>query len=132
MMETTHPICHDDTENRPKHDDNGQGNYRRVQRRTGDKNERHFHLSSRRKSSNRNDENGERQRPEQNEHQPAILTILPPFYTKKKFDSRADVFGIVREPNETAEDVWTRILQTKIANLTTLQQPSSLHRSSYH
>ena len=27
--------------------------------------------------------------------------------------SRADFFGIVREPSETAEDVWTRILQTE-------------------
>ena len=29
------------------------------------------------------------------------------------FHSRADFFGITREPNETAEDVWTRILQTE-------------------
>ena len=32
---------------------------------------------------------------------------------RNKFHSRADFFGIVREPNETAEDVWTRILQTE-------------------
>ena len=32
---------------------------------------------------------------------------------RNKFHSRADLFGIVREPNETAEDVWTRILQTQ-------------------
>ena len=32
---------------------------------------------------------------------------------RNKFQSRADFFGIVREPNETAEDVWTRILQTE-------------------
>ena len=32
---------------------------------------------------------------------------------RNKFQSRADFFGITREPNETAEDVWTRILQTE-------------------
>ena len=32
---------------------------------------------------------------------------------RKIFHSRADFFGITREPNETAEDVWTRILQTE-------------------
>ena len=32
---------------------------------------------------------------------------------RTKFHSRADFFGITREPNETAEDVWTRILQTE-------------------
>ena len=32
---------------------------------------------------------------------------------RNKFHSRADFFGIIREPNETAEDVWTRILQTE-------------------
>ena len=32
---------------------------------------------------------------------------------RKKFHSRADFFGITREPNQTAEDVWTRILQTE-------------------
>ena len=32
---------------------------------------------------------------------------------KNKFHSQADFFGTVREPNETAEDVWTRILQTE-------------------
>ena len=32
---------------------------------------------------------------------------------RNKFHSRADFFGITREPNETAEDVWTRILQTE-------------------
>ena len=37
------------------------------------------------------------------------LHLLP---ERNKFHSRADFFGIVREPNETAEDVWTRILQT--------------------
>ena len=30
-----------------------------------------------------------------------------------KFHSRADFFCITREPNETAEDVWTRILQSE-------------------
>ena len=50
---------------------------------------------------------------------------------RNKFYSRADFFGITREPNETAEDVWTRILQTKkTVNLTTLPQPNLLHRSS--
>ena len=32
---------------------------------------------------------------------------------RNKFHSRDDFFGITREPNETAEDVWTRILQTE-------------------
>ena len=32
---------------------------------------------------------------------------------KNKFHSRADFFGITREPNETVEDVWTRVLQTE-------------------
>ena len=42
---------------------------------------------------------------------------------RNKFHSRAEFFGITRERNETAEDVWTRILQTeKIVNLTTLLQ----------
>ena len=32
---------------------------------------------------------------------------------RKKFHSRADFFGITREKHETAEDVWTRILQVE-------------------
>ena len=32
---------------------------------------------------------------------------------RNKLHSRADFFGITREPNESAEDVWTRILQTE-------------------
>ena len=32
---------------------------------------------------------------------------------RKKFHSRADFFGITREPNGSAEDVWIRILQTE-------------------
>ena len=32
---------------------------------------------------------------------------------RNKFHSRADFFGRTREPNETAEDVWTRILKTE-------------------
>ena len=32
---------------------------------------------------------------------------------RNKFHSRADVFGITREKHETAEDVWTRILQVE-------------------
>ena len=32
---------------------------------------------------------------------------------RSKFHCRADLFGITREPNESAEDVWTRILQTE-------------------
>ena len=32
---------------------------------------------------------------------------------KNTFHSRADFFGMIREPNETAEYVWTRILQTE-------------------
>ena len=32
---------------------------------------------------------------------------------RNNFHSRADFFGITREPNESAEDVWTRILQTE-------------------
>ena len=36
------------------------------------------------------------------------------FITERtKFHIRAEFFGITREPNETAEDVWTRILQTE-------------------
>ena len=36
------------------------------------------------------------------------LNFIP---ERNKFHSRADFFGIIREPNETAEDVSTRILQ---------------------
>ena len=32
---------------------------------------------------------------------------------RNKFHSQADFFGIIREPHETAEDVWTRTLQTE-------------------
>ena len=32
---------------------------------------------------------------------------------RNKFHSRADFFGTTREKNETAEDVWTRILQVE-------------------
>ena len=32
---------------------------------------------------------------------------------RNKFHSRADFIGIIREPNETAADVWTRMLQTE-------------------
>ena len=32
---------------------------------------------------------------------------------RNKFHSRADFFGIAREKHETAEDVWTRILQVE-------------------
>ena len=32
---------------------------------------------------------------------------------RNKFHSRADFFGITREKHETAEDVWTRILQVE-------------------
>ena len=32
---------------------------------------------------------------------------------RNKLHSRADFFGITRESNETAEDVWTKILQTE-------------------
>ena len=32
---------------------------------------------------------------------------------RNKFHNRGDFFGIIREPNERAEDVWTRILQTE-------------------
>ena len=32
---------------------------------------------------------------------------------RNKFHRRADFFGITREPNETAEYTWTRILQTE-------------------
>ena len=38
------------------------------------------------------------------------LHLIP---ERTKFHSRADVLGITREPNETAEDVWTRTLQTE-------------------
>ena len=32
---------------------------------------------------------------------------------RNKFHSRADFFGFIREPNETAKKVWTTILQTE-------------------
>ena len=52
---------------------------------------------------------------------------------RNKFHNRAVFFGILQEPNETSEDVWTRIMQTgKIVNLALLHQPCLLHRSSYH
>ena len=133
MVDTLYPVCQDDTENRSKHDDNRQGNYRRAQRRTGDKNKRHFYLDFRRRTNTRNDENGESQRRDKtniNQLYSLFLFRLHFILQRNKFHSRADFFGIVREPNETAEDVWTR--QRKIVNLTTLHQPSSLHRSSYH
>ena len=84
MIETTHTICQDDTENRSQHEDNGQRNYRKLQRRTGDENKRQFYLDSRRRGSNRNDENGERKRPEQNEYQSIIFTVPPSLHTRKK------------------------------------------------
>ena len=48
---------------------------------------------------------------------------------RNKLHSRADLFGITREPRETAEDVWTRILQTEknceFANVTPAELLSS-------
>ena len=47
-------------------------------------------------------------------NKPIIFTIQTTFYAERnKFHSRADFFGIAREKNETAEDVWTRILRVK-------------------
>ena len=40
----------------------------------------------------------------------ALFRLIP---ERNKFHSRADFFRITREPNESAEDVWTRILQTE-------------------
>ena len=37
-----------------------------------------------------------------------LLQIIP---ERSEFHRRADIFAIVCEPNETTEDVWTRILQ---------------------
>ena len=75
----------DDTENLFENDDNGQGNYRKIQRRTGSIDRRSFYLGFRRRSRKRNDKNGQkRQRSEQNEHQSTILTIPPPLHTRKK------------------------------------------------
>ena len=48
-----------------------------------------------------------------NTNQLYILFRLHFIPERNKFHSRADFFGITREPNETAEDVWTRILQTE-------------------
>ena len=48
-----------------------------------------------------------------NINQLCILFRLHFIPERNKFHSRADFFGITREPNETAEDVWTRILQTE-------------------
>ena len=38
------------------------------------------------------------------------LHVIP---ERTKFDSRADVFGVMREKHETAEDVWTRPLHVE-------------------
>ena len=84
MVATIHTVCQNDTENRSKQDDNRQRDHRRVQRRTGNKNKRHFYLGSGRRSSNRTDMNGERQRPKQNEYKPAIFIISTPLYSRKE------------------------------------------------
>ena len=55
MVATIHTICQNDTENRFEQDDISQRDFRRVQRRTGDKNERPFHMGSGRGGSDRND-----------------------------------------------------------------------------
>ena len=91
MVATIHPIRQDDTKNIPKQDDKRQRNHRGVQKRTGDK-KRHFYLGFVRRSSNRNDENGEIQRCEQNEYKSVIFIIAIPLYPRKKnkFHRRAD------------------------------------------
>ena len=61
MVETTHPVCQNDLELEHKHDDNRKGNYRRIERRIGNKNKRHLHLGIRRRSRHRDEKNGERQ-----------------------------------------------------------------------
>ena len=68
MVETIHSVCQNDPEKRSEHNDNGQSDTRRIQRRTGDKNKGHFYLGTGRKSGYGNDKKGERQRSEQNEH----------------------------------------------------------------
>ena len=57
--------------------------FRRVQRRTGDKNKRHFHMGPGRGGSDRNDKNSKRQRPKQNEHKPVIFLVLTPLHPRK-------------------------------------------------
>ena len=52
-------------------------------------------------------------------YSPFCLQFIP---ERNKFHGRADFFGMVRERNETAQDIWTRIKQTeknyKIDNVT--------------
>ena len=64
MVAKIHTICQDDTRHRPgKHDDRQVDNTR-IPGRIRSENSRYFHLGARRSSSDRNDKNGQRQRPE--------------------------------------------------------------------
>ena len=53
MVATIYTVCQNDAEDRFKQNDNGQRDYRRLQRRTGDKNKGYFYLGSGRRSGHR-------------------------------------------------------------------------------
>ena len=88
-----------------KQDDNRQRDYRRVQRRTGDKNKRYFiwalgedAVTEMTKTVRDNDPN------KMNINQLFSMFRLHFIPKRNKFHSRADFFGIIREPNEASED----------------------------
>ena len=110
MVKTSHPRSQDDTENRFKHDDNGQGNHRTIQRRTGDKDKRHFYLGLRKETVTAMTKTLRDNDPNKMKINQLFRLDLKP---EKNFLVGQMFFGIIREPNETAEDVWTRILQTE-------------------
>ena len=112
MVTTIHTICQDDTENRFQHDDNGQRSYRRTQRRTGDKHKRHFlwalgeeAVAEMTKTVRDNCPN------KMNINQ--LYSLFRLHFIPESNKIHADFFGIVPEQNETADDAWTRILQTE-------------------
>ena len=103
--------------------------YRTIQKRTGNTNKRLFYLGFRRRSSDRNGENRERQR---SEHQSTTLTILPSLYTRKKTTFIAG--QIFR--NRTRTDRIGRVClenyrRRKTVKLTTLHPPSELIPSTF-
>ena len=61
-------MCQDDTKDRSEHDDNRPEIIEEYRDEAGYEKKRYFHFGFGRKCRNRIDKNGERQRPEQNEH----------------------------------------------------------------
>ena len=134
MMATIHPIRQDDAKSRPKQNDNRQRNHSRVQRLTGDKNKRYFYMGFRRRSNNRNDEHGERQRHEQNIYKPVIFIIPTPIHPGKKQVSQSGRFfqNNTRTQRKSQRSLVQNTTDRETVNSPTLHQPSSFHRSFYY